>query len=74
MNAIIFDENSSLLPATRQKVEKIRETLINDKLTPWRWFNFRGVDIADFYGKKYQTAGQAPPYEKLDSCLRRNDK
>jgi hypothetical protein len=51
MSAIIFNENSPLLPVTIQKVDKLRETLINDKLTPWRWFNFRGVDIADFYGR-----------------------
>ena len=62
MSAIIFNENSPLLPVTRQKVDKLRETLINDKLTPWRWFNFRIVDITDFYGKTIYLGGKGTFY------------
>jgi hypothetical protein len=54
---IIFSENSQLLPLIRQKVDKLRETLINDKLAPWRGFNFYGVNITDFYGKPISISG-----------------
>lgn len=59
---IIFSENSPLLPVTRQKVDKLRKTLINDKLTPWRWFNFHIVDITDFYGKPFYLGGKGTSY------------
>ncbi|MFA5424412.1 MAG: hypothetical protein WC374_11210 [Phycisphaerae bacterium] len=50
-NPIIFSKNSQLLPFIRQKVDKLRKTIISDKLTPWRWFNSRGIEITNFYGK-----------------------
>lgn len=59
---IHFTGNSSLLPVIRQKVDKLRETLINDKLTPWRWFNFRIVNITDFYGKPIALGGEGTFY------------
>ncbi len=38
-------------PVIRQKLVKLCETLKRDKLQPWLWFNSRGVNITDFYGK-----------------------
>lgn len=47
---IAFRENSELLPVTRQKIVKIRETLKREKLTPWLWFNSLGVKVMKFDG------------------------
>lgn len=47
--AILFNENSELLPVTRQKLVKLRETLKQEELTPWFWFNSRGVKVTGFY-------------------------
>jgi len=41
---------SSLLPVIRQKIEKQREEIKRDKLTPWLWFNSRGVKVTRFDG------------------------
>lgn len=57
MSAILFNENSELLPVTRQKVVKLCETLKQDKLTPWIWFNSSGVNVTDFYGKTIHISG-----------------
>ena len=57
MSAILFNENSELLPVMRQKIVKLCETLKNDKLTPWLWFNSRGVKVTDFYGKTIHISG-----------------
>jgi hypothetical protein len=50
-------ESTPLLPVTRQKIDTYRLTLTQNKLTPWRWFNFRGVEITDFYGKPISISG-----------------
>ena len=44
MNAYLFNENSELLPITRQKLVKLCENLKREKLTPWYWFNSRGIN------------------------------
>ena len=49
--AILRNENTELLPVTRQKVVNLCETLKREKLTPWLWFNSRGVKLTNFYGK-----------------------
>ncbi len=59
MGAILFNENSPLLPVTRQKLDKLRETLKRDKLTLWLWFNSRGVNLTDFYGNTISMSGGA---------------
>lgn len=55
--AILFTENSELLPVTRQKLVKLCEALKRDKLTPWLWFNSRGVKVNDFYGETIHISG-----------------
>jgi len=55
--AILFNENSELLPVTRQKLVKLRESLKIEKLEPWLWFNSRGVRVTDFYGKTIHISG-----------------
>ena len=55
--AILSNGFSSLLPVTRQKLVKLCETLKQDKLTPWLWFNSRGVRVTDFYGKNICITG-----------------
>jgi tetrahydromethanopterin S-methyltransferase subunit B len=55
--AILFNKNSELLPVTRQKLVNLQETLKRDKLTPWLWFNSRGVNVTDFYGKTISMSG-----------------
>jgi len=57
MSAILFNENSELLPVTRQKLVNLCETLKRDKLTPWLWFNSRGIKVTDFYGKTIHISG-----------------
>jgi hypothetical protein len=47
---ILFSENSELLPVTRQNLVTLREKLKREKLTPWLWFNFRGVEVTKFDG------------------------
>lgn len=56
-NPIIFSKNSSLLPLIRQKVDKLRKTLISKKLTPWRWFNSRGIKVDRFDGETIDISG-----------------
>lgn len=55
--AKIFVENGPLLPVTRHKIDTCLVTLTQDKLTPWRWFNSRGIEIANFYGKPMSLHG-----------------
>jgi len=55
--AIIFSENSPLLPVTRQRLVKLCETLKRDKLTPWLWFNSRGVKVIHFDGATISMSG-----------------
>jgi len=57
MSAILFNENSELLPVTRQKIVKLCETLKKDKLTPWLWFNSRGVKVTRFDGGTIDISG-----------------
>ncbi len=57
MSTILFDKNSPLLPAVKQKVFNLCETLKGGQLTPWLWFNCRGVDVTDFYGKTIHIQG-----------------
>ena len=56
-SANLFTKNSVLLPVTRQKIVKLCENLKRDKLTPWIWFNSRGVKVTDFYGKIISISG-----------------
>lgn len=56
-SANLFTKNSVLLPVTRQKIVKLCENLKRDKLTPWIWFNSRGVKVTDFYGKTISMLG-----------------
>lgn len=57
MSAILFNENSELLPVTRQKLVNLCETLKREKLTPWLWFNSRGVKVTPFDGKMISMSG-----------------
>jgi len=50
MSEILFNKNSELLPVMRQKIVKLCETLKKDKLTPWYWFNSRGVKVIRYDG------------------------
>jgi hypothetical protein len=46
-----------LLPVTRQKIVKLCETLKQNKLTPWFWFNSRGVKVTRFDGGTIDISG-----------------
>jgi hypothetical protein len=50
MSEILFSENSELHPVTKQKLVKLCETLKREQLTPWLWFNSRGVKVNKFDG------------------------
>jgi len=50
-------KNSELLPVTRQKLINLQETLKRDKLTPWLWFNSRGVKVTRFDGGTIDISG-----------------
>jgi hypothetical protein len=41
--SVSFRKNSPLYSVTKQKIAKLRETLKRENLTPWFWFNSRGV-------------------------------
>ena len=55
--AISFSGPSVLLPPTRQKIENLRKALIRGKLTPWRWFESRGVSITGHDGTRISMSG-----------------
>jgi len=65
MSEILFKENGPLYSVTEQKIAKLRETLKNDKLTPWFWFNSRGVNVTDFYGKTIHMEGPYGPSQAM---------
>ena len=48
---------TSLFPVTRQKIEKQREKLKRDKLTPWFWYNSRGIKVTRFDGETIDLSG-----------------
>jgi len=49
--SIHLSNHTELLPVTREKLVTLCETLKRDQLTPWLWFNSRGVRVKNFYGK-----------------------
>jgi hypothetical protein len=67
MSAILFNENSELLPVTRQKLVKLCETLKQDKLTSWIWFNSRGVKVPRFDGGTIDISGT--PYGQSQALV-----
>lgn len=62
--AILRNENTELLPLTRQKVDTLRERLKREKLTPWYCFNSRGVKVTGFDGKTILMSGDYGPCER----------
>jgi hypothetical protein len=55
--ATLFPGGSPLLPVTRQKIDRLREAIKEDKLAPSLWFNSRGVEIAGSHGKTVSISG-----------------
>jgi hypothetical protein len=54
---IPLSKNTELLPVIRQKLINLCEKLKQEKLTPWLWFNSRGVKVTKFDGAIISMSG-----------------